>query len=388
MKILTNLDLAKNQLLNARVQNLATAPTSPVKGQLYFNTASGRLFVYNGSEWIGCDALGASMTGADIVAAINSSTAIIDLDNLPEAVGSAVDDSHTHSNKAILDNTSASFTTTLKSKLDGIESGANNYTHPSGDGNLHVPATGTTNNGKVLTAGSSAGSVSWQTPAVAWSNVSGKPSSTPSNIDDAVSKRHEQNTDTGTTSNTFTIGQSGVKVKNGGGELQVRNNTDTDYADLRVKNLTVEGTTTTINSNEVNIGDNILLLNSDVEAMAQNDDGGIIVKRLDSGGARKDAELIFDNSLGKWVTTGGAVTGELVTAPIANKVTAKLGDGTKTSFVVTHNLKTRDLVVTIRENASPYAQVITDVEFTTEDTITVKFAVAPTNEQYSITIVG
>ena len=225
MKILTNLDLAKNQLLNARVQNLATAPTSPVKGQLYFNTESGRLFVYNGSEWIGCDALGASMTGADIVAAINGSTAIIDLDNLPESVGSAVDDSHTHSNKAILDNTSASFTTTLKSKLDGIESGANNYTHPSGDGNLHVPATGTTNNGKVLTAGSSAGSVSWQTPAVAWSNVSGKPSSTPSNIDDAVSKRHEQNTDTGTTSNTFTIGQSGVKVKNGGGELQVRNNT-------------------------------------------------------------------------------------------------------------------------------------------------------------------
>jgi hypothetical protein len=388
MKILTNLDLAKNQLLNARVQNLATAPTSPVKGQLYFNTASDRLFVYNGSEWIGCDALGASMTGADIVVAINGSTAIIDLDNLPESVGSAVDDSHTHSNKAILDDTSASFTTTLKSKLDGIESGANNYTHPSGDGNLHVPATGTTNNGKVLTAGSDAGSASWQTPAVAWSNVSGKPSSTPSNIDDAVSKRHEQNTDTGTTSNTFTIGQSGVKVKNGGGELQVRNNTDTDYADLRVKNLTVEGTTTTINSNEVNIGDNILLLNSDVEAMAQNDDGGIIVKRLDSDGARKDAELIFDNSLGRWVTTGGTVTGELVTAPIANKVTAKLGDGTKTSFVVTHNLKTRDLVVTIRENASPYAQVITDVEFTTEDTITVKFAVAPTNEQYSITIVG
>lgn len=388
MKILTNLDLAKNQLLNARVQNLATAPTSPVKGQLYFNTASDRLFVYNGSEWIGCDALGASMTGADIVAAINGSTAIIDLDNLPETVGSAVDDSHTHSNKAILDDTSASFTTTLKSKLDGIESGANNYTHPSGDGNLHVPATGTTNNGKVLTAGSDAGSASWQTPAVAWDNVSGKPSSTPSNIDDAVSRQHEQNTDTGTTSNTFTIGQSGVKVKNGGGELQVRNNTDTDYADLRVKNLTVEGTTTTINSNEVNIGDNILLLNSDVEAIAQNADGGIIVKRLDSDGARKDAELIFDNSLGKWVTTGGAVTGDLVTAPLANKVTAKLGDGTKTSFVVTHNLKTRDLVVTIRENASPYAQVITDVEFTTEDTITVKFAVAPTNEQYSITIVG
>lgn len=35
------------------------------------------------------------------------------------------------------------------------------YTHPSGDGNLHVPATSTTNNGKVLTAGATAGSLSW-----------------------------------------------------------------------------------------------------------------------------------------------------------------------------------------------------------------------------------
>ena len=36
------------------------------------------------------------------------------------------------------------------------------YTHPTGDGNLHVPATGTTNNGKILTAGGTAGSISWQ----------------------------------------------------------------------------------------------------------------------------------------------------------------------------------------------------------------------------------
>lgn len=37
------------------------------------------------------------------------------------------------------------------------------YNHPTGDGNLHVPATGTGNNGKFLTAGSSAGSLNWTT---------------------------------------------------------------------------------------------------------------------------------------------------------------------------------------------------------------------------------
>ena len=51
-----------------------------------------------------------------------------------------------------------------KSKLDGVAANANLYVHPSGDGNLHVPATGTTNNGRVLTAGATAGALSWTAP--------------------------------------------------------------------------------------------------------------------------------------------------------------------------------------------------------------------------------
>jgi hypothetical protein len=47
------------------------------------------------------------------------------------------------------------------------------YTHPTGDGNLHVPATGTSNNGKFLTAGSTAGSLSWSTPPVATTSAAG-----------------------------------------------------------------------------------------------------------------------------------------------------------------------------------------------------------------------
>jgi len=48
--------------------------------------------------------------------------------------------------------------------LLNVADGATNYVHPSGDGNLHVPATSTTNNGKVLTAGATAGSLSWAIP--------------------------------------------------------------------------------------------------------------------------------------------------------------------------------------------------------------------------------
>jgi hypothetical protein len=45
MKFLSNLDLTKNQILNAVIQNLATAPSSPKIGQIYYNTASDKLFI-------------------------------------------------------------------------------------------------------------------------------------------------------------------------------------------------------------------------------------------------------------------------------------------------------------------------------------------------------
>lgn len=49
----------------------------------------------------------------------------------------------------------------LLAKLNGIEVNANKYIHPTNDGNLHVPATGTSNNGKWLKAGSTPGSFAW-----------------------------------------------------------------------------------------------------------------------------------------------------------------------------------------------------------------------------------
>jgi hypothetical protein len=81
----------------------------------------------------------------------------------------------THSHDDATSSTAGFMSSGDKTKLDGIEVNANNYTHPTGDGNLHVPATGTTNNGKILTAGSTAGSISWQTPPSApVTSVAGK----------------------------------------------------------------------------------------------------------------------------------------------------------------------------------------------------------------------
>lgn len=51
-KFLTNLDLTKNQIVNVALHNLASAPSSPVAGQVYFNTTDARIYYWDGTAWI------------------------------------------------------------------------------------------------------------------------------------------------------------------------------------------------------------------------------------------------------------------------------------------------------------------------------------------------
>lgn len=455
MKYLTNLDLSKNQLLNAVLQNLAAAPSSPVVGQAYYNTTDNKAYVYTNAGWVNITPVvpaaythpnhtgevtstgdGATVITANVVtnaklADMATSTikgrvtaATGDPEDLTVAqvrtllgVDSAITNNHTHSNKALLDS----------------------YTQ------------------------------------------------TEANLADAVGKKHAQNSDTGTSSATFTVGTSGVKIKNNGGtELQIRNNADGAYADLRVNNLIVEGTTTTVNSETVNVADNILLLNSNVTG-TPTENGGIEIER----GTSTNATIYWDETTDRWmvgivgsavnvvipadlaayqpidadltalaavqstgalVRTGlGAITtmgisgvvgrvnvtnGNFDSSPIIDvilqdsltsdadgikligdsdapgnskyygtngagakgfydlpvgtvrKYAASIGDAAATSIVVTHNLNTQDVQVSLREVAAPYAQVMADVEITSVNTITVKFAVAPTAGQYRVIVMG
>ena len=93
----------------------------------------------------------------------------------------------------------------------------------------------------------------------------------------------------------------------------------------------------------------------------------------DNGG-----NLEFKNSSGTWTAlgTGGGTS-----------YAATIGDGVADTFTVTHNLGSRDLVVTVRETSSPYAIIDVPIEFTSTSAMTVYVSTVPTTDQYTVNVV-
>lgn len=75
------------------------------------------------------------------------------------------------------------------------------------------------------------------------------------------------------------------------------------------------------------------------------------------------------------------------TSVVVRKVSASVGNGTATNIAVNHNLGTKDVVVTVRENATDEA-VWVDWTATTTNSLTLSFAVAPSTNAYRVTIHG
>jgi len=78
---------------------------------------------------------------------------------------------------------------------------------------------------------------------------------------------------------------------------------------------------------------------------------------------------------------------KLVTDSFTKKASANVGNGSNTSFAITHNLGTRDVVVNVYDN-STYDTVETDVVRTDANTVTVSFATAPASNAYRVVVIG
>lgn len=65
---------------------------------------------------------------------------------------------------------------------------------------------------------------------------------------------------------------------------------------------------------------------------------------------------------------------------------ADLGNGVATSFTVSHNFSTLDVIVQVYEIATG-AEIFTTVTRSAEDDVTIAFGAAPTTNQYRVLII-
>jgi len=130
-------------------------------------------------------------------------------------------------------------------------------------------------------------------------------------------------------------------------------------------NLIVNGTTTTVNSNVVEIGDSIITLNSD-EAGTPSQNGGIEIER----GSASNKTLIWNETDDKWTvgsetfvagTFEGNITGNVTGDVTGNADTATVG----TSITATANNSTDETVFpTFVDGATGTQGIETDTGFT------------------------
>ena len=424
-KYAVSLDLNKNELLNARIQNLGSAPSSPVTGQIYYNNVSNVLFFYNGTEWTPTsgsteviqDIIGSSVVaGTALTATYNdpAGTTTLKLNDTAVTAGSygsttkipsftvdaqgrltAASESDVATNLSIAGDTGTDTVNLLSDTLtisggEGIDVAVTNNT-------ITVSAEDATYTNKGVASFSStdftvtAGAVSLnKDPVITLSgDVSG--SATMTNLGDVTITTTVQ--PNSVTLGTDTTGDYVATIVGTANEVTVSPNSGESAAvtiglpdnveitgNLQVGgNLNVVGTVNSVNTTQINIEDNKVKLNSNATG-TPTADAGILVER----GTSADAEILWNETSDVWQI--GQVGGNYHN--IARKYATTIGDGTAISYTVTHNLGTKDLTVQIFENNADYNQIEADVQHTSDSVVTVKFASAPTAGEYRVVIVG
>lgn len=144
LKHLVDLDLGGNEIQNVVLQNLGTAP-SGTEGQIFYDTGANCVKVHTGSGFVrvGLTADGSTITESNGTISVGS-IAISKVTNLQSSLDGKVDDSQVLTNVpagAVFTDTvytvgdggltQKNFTTTLKTKLDGIAANATNTEEPA-----------------------------------------------------------------------------------------------------------------------------------------------------------------------------------------------------------------------------------------------------------------
>jgi hypothetical protein len=145
-------------------------------------------------------------------------------------------------------------------------------------------------------------------------------------------------------------------------------------------NLNVTGTINSVNTTEINIVDNKVNLNSNATG-TPTANAGIKVERGDSA----DVEVLWNETDDRWTLTNNGTNYHA----IARKYAADLANPSSLTYIqVNHNLGSLDVTVQVFESAGSKALVETDVERTSTDAVTLRFATAPASGAYRVVITG
>lgn len=398
MKFLTSINLNKNELQNAVIQNLATAPTGASEGQIYYNTVDKKFYYWNNSVWV--DVTAQYVHPSYTTRAISTSGVEV------FAVGNVDNKGHvTNLTKRTLPEATITLPGVMsaadKAKIDGIEAGAtadqtaleiktayesnedtNAFTDAEQTKLSGIAAGATTNVGTVTSVGLSAplgltvtNSPITEAGILALTFTAGY--SIPTNVkqanwdaafgwgDHALAGYLTAETDTldnvtnrgATTTNIVTVG--GLIV-NG--------------------DATITGTLLTKNAQEVNIGDAIILLNAE-EVGVPSENAGIEIER----GTSLNTSILWDETLDVFKLTNNGTDFHAISRKYAEDI---IGTAIASSFLVTHDLNSTDVTVSVKDAATNEV-VMTDVVITDSNSITVILNPLIANGKvYRITVIG
>jgi hypothetical protein len=394
----TDIDLNKNELRNARVQNISTAPSAPVTGQIYYDTSNNTMYYYNGltspnGPWVAMnasqeviqDTIGASVSGGTgLTATYVDSTGIttIDLDNTAVTAGSygsgteiatftvdaqgrltAAGTASIATNLSIAADTGTTDTVSLLTDTltisggEGIDTAVTNNT-------ITISGEDATTSNKGIASFADA-DFTVTTGAVTIKNVNLTSQTTGDYVATVTGTANEiEITGSGTEGRAAVIGLPN--------DVNITNNLSVGG------NLNVTGTINSVNTTQVNIVDNKINLNTDFTG-APTADAGIRVERGDGA----DVEILWNETNDNWTLTNDGTNYHAIT----RKFTSTVGNGSLTQIPVTHNLGSRTVVVNVYDSAT-YDTVECDVVRTSTTVVTLGFTVAPASGAYTVVIVG
>jgi hypothetical protein len=428
-QFLIDIDLKQNELRNVVIHNLAQAPASGKAGQVYYNTASNQLFFHNGTSWqsagqvsitLGGDLSGTASTDASgaitLNATINANAVALGTDTSGNYVATL---SSTDSHLTIANSGTETAAVTIVTDATALNTAsaivARNSNGDFAAGTITANLTGNvtgnltgdvknTDGTTILDSGNS------NARAVFTGDVSGNASTadkilTARKIELDGDVKGEVNFDgsqnvvitttiqpnsvalgTDTTGN-YVAGISGttnqITVTGSGSEsaavtVGLPDNVEV-VGNLKVGgNLNVVGTVNSVNTTQVNIEDNKINLNTNFTGTPTTD-AGVRVERGDAA----DVEVLWNETDDKWTLTNDGTNYHHITRKYAQTLTTSA-----TTYTITHNLGSEDVVVQVFETGGSKEQVEVGVEHFSSSAIKLQFASAPTAGAYRVVITG